>query len=66
MNKENTIKFMEHIIETGGNPSSKVAKDLGLSGYFNELCMRGATGEELVKRAKYCLDNVDKWSKRYK
>lgn len=65
MNKENTIKFMEHIIETGGNPSSKVAKELNLSGYFNELCMRNIPKEELVQRATYCLENVDRWNRRY-
>lgn len=53
--KEQTRKFIQHIIDTNGNPSSKVAKECNLEGYFCELCMRNISAEKLVERAKECL-----------
>lgn len=49
--KENTIKFMKHIVETNGNPSSKVAKECNLEGFFCELCCRHVPKEKMVEIA---------------
>lgn len=50
--KEQERKFMQHILDTNGNPTSKVAKECNLEGYFNELCMRNIPSEHMVKVAK--------------
>lgn len=53
--KENTIKFMKHIVETNGNPTSKVAKECGVEGWFCELCMRNPSREKMVEIASQYL-----------
>ena len=50
--KEQTQKFMQHIIDTNGNPSSKVARECNLEGFFNELCMRNISKERMVSVAQ--------------
>lgn len=50
--KEQTQKFMQHIIDTNGNPSSKVARECNLEGFFNELCMRNIPKERMVSVAQ--------------
>ena len=50
--KEQTQKFMQHIIDTNGNPSSKVAKECNLRGFFCELCMRNLSREKMVEIAQ--------------
>ena len=50
--KEQTQKFMQHIIDTNGNPSSKVAKECNLGGFFCELCMRNLSREKMVEIAQ--------------
>lgn len=49
---EQEKKFMQHIIDTNGNPSSKVAKECNLEGFFNELCMRNIPKEHMISVAK--------------
>ena len=46
--KEQTRKFMQNIEDTNGNPSSKVARECNLEGFFNELCMRNVPKEKMV------------------
>lgn len=53
--KEQTKCFMQNIVDTNGNPSSKVAKECNLEGYFNELCMRNISKERMVVVAKEYL-----------
>lgn len=44
--------FSERIIEKKGNPSVQDAKECGIPiGYFNELCMRNISSEQLIKNA---------------
>lgn len=50
--EEQTAKFMQNIIDTNGNPSSKVARECNLEGYFNELCMRNISKEKMVSVAE--------------
>lgn len=52
VSEEDTIKFMQHIIDTNGNPSSKVAKECNLGEFFCELCMRNVSKEHMVSVAK--------------
>ena len=49
---EKEKKFMQHIIDTNGNPTSKVAKECDLEGFFCELCMRNVSREHMVSVAK--------------
>lgn len=56
VSKEDTRKFMHHIIETNGNPSSKVARECNLEGFFCELCMRNISKEQMVQVAKTYLE----------
>lgn len=49
--KEQERKFMQHIIDTKGNPTSRVAKECNLEGYFNELCMRNIPKEHMLNVA---------------
>ena len=53
--KEQTIRFMQNIVDTNGNPSSKVAKECNLSGFFNELCMRYVPKEKMIEIASEYL-----------
>ena len=53
--KEQTIKFMQNIVDTNGNPSSKVAKECNLGGFFNELCMRNIPKEKMIEIASEYL-----------
>lgn len=57
VSKEQTRKFMQHIIDTNGNPSSKVAKECNLEGFFCELCMRNPSREKMVEVAQKYLAN---------
>lgn len=51
--------FAERIIEKKGNPSVKDAKECGIPvGYFNELCMRNLSSEQLVKNAELILSKI--------
>lgn len=53
-------KFAQRIIEKNGNPSLKDAKECGISdGYFNELCMRGLSNEQLVKNAQELISKIE-------
>ena len=56
--KEQTIKFMQHIVETNGNPSVRIAKECNLEGFFCELCMRNISREHLVNVANKYLKGV--------
>ena len=58
VSKENTIKFMQHIVETNGNPTAKVAKECDLEGYFCELCMRNIPKEHMVSVASKYLETM--------
>ena len=58
--KENEIKFMRHIVETGGNPTSKVAKECGLEGFFCELCCRHVPKAKMVEIATKYLEGGGK------
>ena len=58
--KESTRRFMQHIIDTNGNPSSAVAKECNLEGFFNELCMRNPSKEKMVEVAKEYLRRCEK------
>ena len=49
--REQTKKFMQNIIDTNGNPSSKVARECNLEGFFNELCMRNVSKEHMINVA---------------
>lgn len=55
-----TIKFMQHIVETNGNPTSAFAKECNLEGYFCELCMRQPPKEMMVDVAKEYLRRKSK------
>ena len=50
--KEQERKFMQHILDTNGNPTSKVTKECNLEGYFCELCTRNVPREHMVAVAK--------------
>ena len=50
--KEQERRFMQNILDTNGNPSSKVAKECNLECFFCELCMRNIPKEHMVKVAK--------------
>lgn len=51
--------FSERIIEKKGNPSVQDAKECGIPiGYFNELCMRNISSEQLIKNAKVILNKI--------
>ena len=58
VSKEDKIKFMQHIVDTNGNPTSKVAKECNLEGYFCELCMRNVPREYMVEVATKYLKGV--------
>ena len=58
VSKEDTKKFMQHILDTNGNPSSKVAKECNLEGYFCELCMRNISKEHMVNVATEYLRRI--------
>lgn len=59
VSKEQERKFMQNILDTNGNPSSKVARECNLEGYFNELCMRNIPKERMIAVAKeYFKRNV--------
>ena len=51
--------FSERIIEKKGNPSVQDAKECGIPiGYFNELCMRNISSEQLIKNANVILNKI--------
>ena len=60
VSEENTIRFMQHIVDTNGNPTSEVAKKCNLEGYFCELCMRQPPKEMMVDVAKEYLRRKSK------
>lgn len=60
MTSENDVrKFMEHIVETKGNPTSKVVKECNLEGYFCELCCRNVPASHMVSVAEKYLSSID-------
>lgn len=57
--KDNWKKFALKIIENGNKISLKDARKCGIpDGYFNELCMRNISEEQLVKNAKTLLERL--------
>lgn len=51
--------FANRIIEKNGNPSLQDARECKIpDGYFNELCMRNISSEQLVKNAKLILEKI--------
>ena len=59
ISKDNWKKFALKIIENGNKISLKDARKCGIpDGYFNELCMRGISEEQLVKNAKKLLERL--------
>lgn len=57
--KDNWRKFALKIIENGNKISLKDARKCGIpDGYFNELCMRNISEEQLVKNAKTLLERL--------
>lgn len=59
ISKDNWKKFALKIIENGNKISLKDARKCGIpDGYFNELCMRNLSEEQLVKNAKTLLERL--------
>ena len=56
--KEQEKKFMQNILDTNGNPSSKVARECNLEGFFNELCMRNVSKEHMMNVAREYFKRV--------
>ena len=59
ISKDNWKKFALKIIKNGNKISLKDARKCGIpDGYFNELCMRNISEEQLVKNAKKLLERL--------
>ncbi len=54
-------KFAQRIIDKNGNPSLKDAKECEIpEGYFNELCIRGISNEQLIKNAQELISKIER------
>ena len=60
VSKVNMQKFMQHIVDTNGNPTLKVAKECDLEGFFCELCMRNPSATKMVEIATMYLNKEAK------
>ena len=55
VSKENTIKFMQYIVNTNGSPTSAMARECGVEDWWCEWIMRNPDPVKAVEIAKKYL-----------